>query len=235
MPKIVAAADRLAAELASAEPSLDQIALAISVLDTRPSDESFAFRELDKWAVHVLARGEGAPDLGHVCTVLGEQLALTANPDDYDAPENSFLPRVLLSHHALPILASVVWIEVGRRCDVALFGIGLPGHFVVGHQLPSGELAVVDALNGGTQLTPVAVNALVLRAGARFHPEMLAPASTHSIAVRMLRNLVGTYVRRERFAEARSAAQLWLAASPDDSDVERLFERLDERTQTVWS
>lgn len=235
MPKIVAAAERLAHELGQVRPELDQLALAISALDTRQFDEGTTLRALDAWAIKVLTRGEGAPEIGDLCAVLGEELVLAANPDDYDAPENSFIHSLVGNRCALPILASVIWIEIGRRCGVPLFGIGLPGHFVVGHQPARGELVVVDALNAGTRLTPSAVNALVLRAGSRFHREMLAPATPHSIAVRMLRNLVGSYVRRERFVEARSAAQLWLAASPDDPDVARLFERLDERTQTVWS
>lgn len=236
MPKIVAAAERLAAELGRSHPRLDHVMLAIAALYNRPFDEAAVLAELDRWAHDLREMVSGAaPDLGDLCAMLGVNLRLAVDATDYDAPENSFLPYGLENRSALPILASAIWIEIGRRAGVPLFGVGLPGHFVAGHRLPDGQVAIVDVVNEGKRLAIPQIEALVLRAGARFHPEMLAPASPHSIAVRMLRNLVGSYVRRERFGEARSTAQLWLAASPNDPEVVRLFQRLDERTQTVWS
>ena len=43
------------------------------------------------------------------------------------------LDVVLTKHTGLPILLSVVYIEVARRADIPIGGVGLPGHFVVAH------------------------------------------------------------------------------------------------------
>lgn len=235
MPRILAAAERLADELESPEPRLDEVALAIASLDPHPLDEAATLSILDDWAGLVRERARGEPDLDDLQQVLGEQLGLAGDREEYDAPENSFLPRVIATRRGLPILLSVVWIEVARRVGIPLFGVGLPGHFVVGHSPRPGAVALLDAFEGGARLAPAEVVALVERAGATFHQSFLAPASARSIAVRMLRNLAGSYARRARVDEARSAAQLWLAASPEDPAAIELFKELDRQARTVWS
>ena len=60
------------------------------------------------------------------------------------------------------------------------------------------------------------VDRLVARAGATLSPAMLAPASAHTIATRMLRNLIGSFSRRGRRDRVRAAAALVLALEPDD-------------------
>ncbi len=235
MPRILAAAERLTEELESPEPRLDEVALAIAALDAQPLDEAAALSILDDWAGLVREHARAEPDIADLQHVLGEQLGLAGDREEYDAPENSFLPRVIATRRGLPILLSVIWIEVGRRVGIPLFGVGLPGHFVVGHSPRPGAVVLIDAFEGGARLSPAEVVALVERAGALFHQSLLAPASPRSIAVRMLRNLAGSYARRGRVDEARSAAQLWLAASPDDPAAAELFEELDRQARTVWS
>jgi regulator of sirC expression with transglutaminase-like and TPR domain len=51
--------------------------------------------------------------------------------DDYGDLRASLLPEVLRRRRGLPILLSVVYLEVARRLGVDAAGIGLPGHFVV--------------------------------------------------------------------------------------------------------
>ncbi len=235
VPRILAAAERLAEELDSPQPRLDQVALAIAALDPEPLDEEDSLGILDDWAARVAERAHGVPDIDDLQRVLGEELALSGGSGEYDAPENSFLPRVIARRQGLPILLSIVWIEVGRRAGVPVFGVGLPGHFVVGHSTGPGALTLLDAFDCGRRLGPAEVAALMDRAGASLHPAMLAPATARSVAVRMLRNLTGSYARRGRIDEARSAARLWLAAAPDDPAATELFEEFDRQAHTIWS
>lgn len=235
MPRILAAAERLAEELDSPQPRLDRVALAIAALDPHPFDEAATLDTLDDWAARVTERAYGAPGIDDLQRVLGEELALSGGPGEYDAPENSFLPQVIARRQGLPILLSIVWVEVGRRTGVPLFGVGLPGHFVVGHSTGPGALTLLDAFDCGRRLGPAEIAALVDRAGASLHPAMLAPATARSMAVRMLRNLTSSYARRGRIDEARSAVRLWLAAAPDDPAVVELFSEFDRQARTVWS
>lgn len=67
----------------------------------------------------------------------------------YDDLRASLLPEVLLRRRGLPILLAIVWIAVARRAGVPAWGLGLPGHYVVGVGDPTGAYELVDPFSGG--------------------------------------------------------------------------------------
>ena len=81
------------------------------------------------------ADGDGSPAAeAEACrVVLGGVHGFAGQRAGYDDPVNSMLDRVLVRRRGLPILLSVVYVEVARRAAIPLRGVGLPGHFVVGH------------------------------------------------------------------------------------------------------
>lgn len=122
---------------------------------------------------------------------------VTGNRDHYYDPRNSFIDEVLRRGLGLPITLSVVAIEIGRRADVPIVGIGLPGHFMVrdaGHDVygdPFHEGAVYDRAGVVT-----AWNRLV-GGGQSFDELYLAPVSERTILIRMLNNLRAVYLPRD--------------------------------------
>lgn len=113
------------------------------------------------------------------------------NVEDYSAPDNSFLNRVLDTRRGLPITLSVIWIEVGRRAGIPVEGIGLPGHFVV---YAAGQM--VDPFHYGEAIgfdEAAALVAAALGGNPRLDRSWLAPVSTPQIVARMLRNLEEAY------------------------------------------
>jgi regulator of sirC expression with transglutaminase-like and TPR domain len=68
----------------------------------------------------------------------------------YDDLRASLLPEVLARRRGLPILLSIVWVEVARRAGVPAWGLGLPGHYVVGVGDPAGAYELVDPFAGGS-------------------------------------------------------------------------------------
>lgn len=220
---IEAAIVELRRALAHDPPRLDLVALAIARLDdaaAAPLADDAVLATLDAWAddVRAVSPADGRDPLAHV---LGDRAGLRGGDDDYDAPAHSFLPRVIEHRRGLPILLSVVYIEVARRAGVALFGLALPGHFVVARPDGGGELTVLDPFDGGRSRSPRELAALVARVGARLDPSRFVPAAPHTIATRMLRNLVGSYQRRHLPDHVHAAARLWLAIDPHD-DAARL-------------
>ena len=103
-------------------------------------------------------------------------------------------------------------IEVGRRIGVALHGVGMPGHFLVGvdgrSRRPRRPVPRRRASSTPTERTRSF--ARVQGPGAPFRPEFLAPTPNRLVLLRMLANLQQTYVTR-RAADARWVAQLRLA------------------------
>ncbi|MFE2425215.1 transglutaminase family protein [Streptomyces sp. NPDC059373] len=140
--------------------------------------------------------------------LLGARNGFHGTPADYRRLESSLLPEVLRRRRGLPILLSVVWIEVARRAGAPVYGVALPGHFVVGFGDPGGSFVLADPFSGGRVLGDDDVSLLVAGAtGAPPSAAMLTPADPLDIVLRILNNI-------RAWASARPEhlrVQLWAA------------------------
>src|SRR3954468_12144083 len=84
-------------------------------------------------------------------TLLGERLGFAGDRERYDDPDNSMLDRVLSRRRGLPILLSVVYVEVARRAGVALGGHGFRAHPVV-RRCAADPTVLIDPFAGGEPL-----------------------------------------------------------------------------------
>src|SRR5215470_12903926 len=75
-----------------------------------------------------------------------------ANGEDYGDPRNSFLNEVIDRRRGIPITLSLVYLEVGRRLGLNLFGVSFPTHFLVKAVDERGEL-MIDPFYDGAILT----------------------------------------------------------------------------------
>lgn len=113
--------------------------------------------------------------------------------DDYGDLRASLLHEVLRRRRGLPILLSVVYLEVARRLGVPLVGYGLPGHFVVG--IPTEPPTLLDPFYGGRHITPSELSSRVSEAiGERFEvtSSALRPWAVSDIVSRVLGNVRAT-------------------------------------------
>lgn len=144
-----------AAEARSERPDLARLCLLLAAeadpeLDERVMD--WAQIELDRLAGMLPYGLRGARAWASAVTeLLGGRLGFHGTPADYDRLSSSLLHEVLRRRRGLPILLSVVWLEVARRAGAPVYGLGLPGHFVVGFGDPE-EGVVADPFAGGASL-----------------------------------------------------------------------------------
>ena len=124
---------------------------------------------------------------------LFEELGFRGNPDDYQNPDNSYLDQVLRRRVGIPISLSVLTMEVGRRLDVGIDGVGMPGHFLVRHRAdPQGFL---DPFGGGRRLDAAGCRAIFETLGGMgWSDAYLAPVGPRAILNRMLLNLQGLFL-----------------------------------------
>jgi regulator of sirC expression with transglutaminase-like and TPR domain len=197
------------AELAAVPaPRLDLLALALAA-ELRPEvDAGGALATLDALGAElaqVVARLaiDPAAQLRACSDLLGAAHGFTGDDDDYDHPDNSMLDLVLERRRGLPIVLSVVYVEVARRAGLPLAGVGLPGHFVVGH-FGGPQVLLIDPFNRGARLQ-----------GGDAGPGFVRPWAPAEIAMRMLNNLVAGHTRRGDFGLAIRAAELRLLLPAD--------------------
>jgi regulator of sirC expression with transglutaminase-like and TPR domain len=108
------------------ECRLDLGALLIAAHARRDLDVEEHLTRLDK-----LAGGCPEPTLDGVTRHLFHDEGFQGDTDEYSHPRNSLLDSVLDRKRGIPITLSVVVLEVARRLDVPLQGVGMPGHFLV--------------------------------------------------------------------------------------------------------
>jgi regulator of sirC expression with transglutaminase-like and TPR domain len=151
---------------------------------------------------------------------LFEELGFRGNADDYYNPANSCLNEVLTSRTGIPITLSLLYMEVSRRLDRTVLGIGLPGHFVV--QYYDDEFtAFIDPFNGGRILFDVECLGLakeVTGVDVSRNPDVLRPVSKRHIVIRMLNNLRAAYFRRQNPSKAIHVLDLLIEGMPDSPE-----------------
>src|SRR5438445_8074068 len=115
------ARERFAREARGEPPDLGLLCLLVAA-EADPSLDEPRFvgclRELDRLATLVTPPadpGDPADWAAALATALGDREGLSGRPADYRRLDSSLLHRVLERGRGLPILLSVVWIEVGRR------------------------------------------------------------------------------------------------------------------------
>ena len=141
---------------------------------------------------------------------LFEELGFHGDVKNFSDPRNSCLNHVLENRTGLPITLSVFYMEVARRLQMPVFGIGLPRHFVI--QFDDGRYSAFIDPYGGHLITPTDCYAL---AGAKqADPSLLRRVTKKQIVIRMLQNLHITYSASRDFAHALQTLELMLLGAP---------------------
>lgn len=173
--------------------------------DLSPAPYLAELDELARQARPLLAEaGTPADQAAALRLALGERAGFAGAAADYLDLRSSLLHQVLRRRRGLPILLSVVWLEVAGRLGVPAYGVGLPGHFVVAVGTPTGESVLVDPYGGGRVLGLPAAAELVRASGGELEPAHLSPWSALDILLRVLNN-----VRQLGANVERSWTRLW--------------------------
>jgi regulator of sirC expression with transglutaminase-like and TPR domain len=158
------------------------------------------------------------------------------NVDDYGDPRNSYLNAVLERRLGIPISLSVLYVDVAGRLAIPAYGVGLPGHFIVGVSTEEGPW-YFDPFHGGGRLAQSDCARLVqLTTGysGPFRPAWLEPAPPRDVLARMLYNLRALYVQREDWLPAAAVIQHLRMLQPDVPEHVRDLGLLYVRQQALY-
>jgi len=149
--------------------------------------------------------------------VLFAEAGLRGNREDYYDPRNSFVNEVLDRRLGLPITLALIYMEVGRRLGFPLFGVGMPGHFLLKHYDVDGRETLIDCFNGGDilsaqdcqrRLDEIYDGQMTLR------PEFLFAVSRRQILTRILNNLKTVYLSARKLRKVLALVDLILVIYP---------------------
>lgn len=151
--------------------------------------------------------------------------------DAMDEFSNSYLNEVLDDREGIPITLSIVYLDLAHRLGLTgLYGVSLPGRFMVGYKdkLPAGTEAVtlIDLYAGGKFLSVQEARLFINQTtGREVDQEQLQPATTQAIILRLLNNLTSFSKRPE---QALPYFDLILAIDPESSSdrLNRAFMRM---------
>ncbi len=134
----------------------------------------------DQVKIHLLSR------------VLFEEEGYVGNKLFYHEPDNSFLYKLLDSKLGIPISLSVLYILVGMRLGLPLYGVNLPLHFMLSYESEDFQ-TFIDPFNGGVQIDKETCLRFLEANGYKESNEYFQKASTLTIIKRMYNNLINIY------------------------------------------
>lgn len=167
---------------------------------------------------------------------LFDEMGFRGNTENYYDPRNSYLHEVLARRTGIPITLSVLYIEIGRRIGLPLYGVSFPGHFLVKLRVSRGQL-VLDPFAAGEPQSQATLQKRLEQAAPRGEPRpidldrYLAPATPRQIVLRMLRNLKAIYLEKNASERALGVLNRLVLVLPESAEELRdrglVFERLE--------
>lgn len=147
---------------------------------------------------------------------LYDDLNFAGNKQNYYDPRNSFLNDVIERRVGIPITLALLYIEIARRIDFPMIGIGMPGHFLIRPDVSEIEI-FVDAFNGGEIMFPQDCEqrlSQIYQQNVTLQPEFLAPVTKKQFLARMLTNLKYIYLKQQELEKALSCVERILLLFP---------------------
>ena len=214
------------AGLPDGEIDLARAGFLISAMEYPGLDRDHQLGLLDTLSSGVAGRLDASSDpLFRVNTLseyLFDEMGFQGNLDDYYDPRNSFLNEVLSRRLGIPITLSLVCIEVGKRLDIPLLGVSMPGHFLLRHQ--EEEDLFIDPFNKGILLSEAECAQRlqeVTQANVPWDSRYLASVSNRDFVARILRNLKNIYMQRQDHDRAIMTIDRLIVLQPEASQERR--------------
>jgi len=130
---------------------------------------------------------------------------------------NDVLDRKL----GIPITLAIVYMEVAQRVGFPLFGVGMPGHFLLKYYDVAGNETFIDPFHHGDILSRADCQSRldeIYSGEMPLQPEFLLTVTRRQLLTRVLANLRNIYMERRDFRRALVVVDLVLAIHPRSAE-----------------
>jgi regulator of sirC expression with transglutaminase-like and TPR domain len=210
-----AAYDLFVQELATLEEtnSLVRAVVAVSMHELDDIDPADVEKTLGEMAHEINSRtpsGNPHAMVAQLHELLFEEWGFTGNTDDYYAPDNSYLPRVLQTRRGIPVTLTLIYKAVAQQIGLIVRGINAPVHFLAAVEVDHSWM-IIDPFDCGRVLTRDEVfDRLDQLAGepVQRSDALLATASHPQWLGRIIRNLEHIFDRAGRQSDVLAMREL---------------------------
>lgn len=207
---------------------LFQAALLIARLDNPEIELAPYLEELDRMAGEVQSLLPEKANIHQKVEALRTYLFTNngyhGSRSEYYNRSNSYLNEVIDDREGIPITLSLLFMELSRRLDASVHGLGLPGHFVACYEHEKKRI-IIDPFEGAIAMPEEEANLLISAAGFAGRALEMPVATPDQIISRMLRNLKTIAIDEKDFSGALNYVNALLALAPEDAQ-ERLSRAL---------
>lgn len=135
------------------------------------------------------------------------------NSENYSDPDNSYLNKVLERKTGIPVTLSVVYLLIAKRLGIPVFGINLPGHFILKYTGGTEEY-FIDPYNNGIIISLKEASDFIENIGMTNEDfkniPYLKPATDKEIVLRVIRNLIEVYKTENDLTKSQQLEKLTL-------------------------
>jgi regulator of sirC expression with transglutaminase-like and TPR domain len=180
----------------AADLDLEAGALVVARYGYPSEDLKWCSKVLDDFAQELDSRLDTHDDpldiISTVSSFLSFERGFKGDIEDYYNPENSYINRVLERRTGLPISLCIIYLLVAKRLNIPLFGVGMPGHFLLKYEVGEKEI-FLDPFRGEKLLSRAVCRYFIEATGYGFREEYFSTVTNRQILERMIRNLMLAY------------------------------------------
>lgn len=200
-----------AALAAAPEPDLEKGALLLARFGYPAVNARTYVDWMDKVALQIQDGLPSDADAGmtfqRLNSHLFQVLRFNGNSRHGEDPDNCYLNRVIDNRRGLAETLSILYLLLGRRLRLPVYGVSTPAQFLVGFR-PGPYACFIDAYHQGRLLDKAEVRRLLTRAGFEFKSEYLDRCSNREILARTMRGLIAVYDKAGASQRAHRLAKL---------------------------
>lgn len=157
-----------------------------------------------------------------------QELGFGPNPNDFYAPENSYLHQIIESRRGIPISLAILMMELGQQIGLNIRGVSFPNHFMMRISLQQGEI-IMDPLTGESLSKNQLQEMLDPYLDAKgYRGELNLPlniflraSSSREILSRFMRNLKMIFSENERWERLLGIQERLVILLPDSTEEVR--------------
>ncbi|MGP8217110.1 MAG: transglutaminase-like domain-containing protein [Bacteroidia bacterium] len=134
--------------------------------------------------------------------ILFEVHRFSGNTENYNAPENSFLNKVIENKKGNPLTLAIIYLIIAKQLQMPIFGVNLPQHFIMAY-VDENDLSekdwedkilfYINPFSKGAVFSRREIDMFLKQLNISPEKMYYTPCSNISIIERLVRNLISAY------------------------------------------